>query len=631
MKRFIYLQKFLTKLKILPSWAIFLIDIILLCCTSLISYTFFKELGVIFIDTFPFKIRLGITLGVYTFYFLLFKIYTGVIRYSTLNDIGRIFKAVFFSFLTLVAIDYLHVFFYGGHVFLIFTLFYSSFFIFFSLISFRIFVKKSFQYLNSDINKLVKENIAIIGVNSHNISLIETLTSPVSKFNLLCFLDPNNSLNGKKVAGISVLAYNKKPIIYYLRWKGIKNIILTKGYLEESIEQELIEYCINNDIKVYKPEFIENLENASESLKTYNLEELLFRDTIEIKNNKVVDLFKNKTILITGGAGSIGSELAKQLSVFQPKQLIIIDQAETPLYEIELYFKKNNSNCLCHFELVDVTNKAELENIFIDYQPDIVFHAAAYKHVPLLEKNFKQAIKVNVHGTKNCIDLSMQYGAMKFIFISTDKAVNPTNIMGASKRFAEMLAQTAFLSAANNHKTHIISTRFGNVLGSNGSVVKLFKDQIEAGGPITVTHPEVNRFFMTIPEACKLVIEAGAMGSGGQTYLFDMGRSIKIVSLAEKMIRLAGKIPNKDIKIVYTGLRPGEKLYEEVLTKSAETLPTYHQKIVIAKEEMPNSNELEEIFNKFQSVNQLDRKEVIHLLKRIVPGFEPYEYKSNHK
>lgn len=625
MKKIFYIQKTIAKLKILPSWSILLIDIILLCFTCIISYSFFKELGVVFIEVLPFKYRLGITIGIYTFYFLFFKTYTGVIRYSTLNDIGRIFKSVFFSFTTLVAINYIHLILYGTHIFLIFTLFYSSFFIFFTLISFRIFVKKSFQYLYSDTSASAKENIAIIGVNSHNISLIETLTSPGSKFNLSCFLDTNKSLNGKKVAGISVLAYNKKPIIFYLRWKGIKNIILTKGYLEESTEQTLIEDCINNGIKVYKPDFIENIENPSESLQTYNLEELLFRDTIEIKNNKVIELFESKTILVTGGAGSIGSELAIQLCAFNPKHIIVLDQAETPLHDIELYFNKNHPDVSCSFELIDVTNKAELEGVFIAYQPDIVFHAAAYKHVPLLEKNYKQAIKVNIYGTKNCIDLAMHYGSMKFIFVSTDKAVNPTNIMGASKRFAEMLSLAAFLSPKNLHKTQIITTRFGNVLGSNGSVVKLFKDQIEAGGPITVTHPEVNRFFMTIPEACKLVIEAGAMGSGGQTYLFDMGRSIKIVSLAEKMIRLAGKTPNKDIKIVFTGLRPGEKLYEEVLTDSAETLLTYHQKIVIAKEEMPNTIELEEIFENFHPLQQLDRKEVIHLLKRIVPGFQPYE------
>jgi FlaA1/EpsC-like NDP-sugar epimerase len=624
-KKYLILRT-IAKLRILPSWLILFIDILLLIISSFTSYVFFKQLGIKFYQEFPFEIRHTLSIIIYIFYFLVFKTYTGIIRYSTLNDIGRLFKSIFASFLTIVIIDSVYKFYNDDHIFVFFTVFYSTFFIFFTLISFRIVVKLIFQKLTQGSHFLPKENIAIVGVNPHNISLVETLTSAQSNFNLVCFIDINTSLNNKKVAGISVLAYNKKPIITYLRWKGIKNIVLTKGYLPDNIEQDLIENCINNNIKVFKPELLENNNlNTSETLKTYNLEELLFRNTIEIKNNNVINQFTNKTILVTGGAGSIGSELAKQLGGFEPKNLIILDQAETPLYKIELYFKKNFPSCQCHFELVDVTNIEEFETVFKKYSPEIIFHAAAYKHVPLLEKNYKQAIKVNVFGTKYCLDLALKYGVKNFVYVSTDKAVNPTNIMGASKRFAEMLAQAAYHCKKNTHKMQIMSTRFGNVLGSNGSVVNLFQEQILAGGPITVTHPEVNRFFMTIKEACKLVIEAGAMGTGGQTYLFDMGRSIKIVDLAEKMIRLTGKIPNKDIEIVFTGLRPGEKLFEEVLTESAKTLPTYHPKIVIAKEENPCIATLEEIMLHFQQLNQLERKDIIELFKRIIPGFKPYE------
>lgn len=622
------LHKHLSRLRILPSWVILFIDVFLLSISSFISYTFFKQLGIVFYSQFPFSKRFIITISVYIINFLIFKTYTGIIRYSTLSDIGRLFKAILSAFLTLVAIDSVYFYFERTHIFVIYTIFYSSFFIFFTLIGFRIFVKVIFQYINKENKISSKESIAIIGVNPHNISLVETLTSPQSPFKLICFIDTNSSLNGKKVAGINILAYNKKPTISYLRWKGIKNIVLTKGYLPDDIEQKLIEDCISNDIKVYKPEFVENKDtygNYSDTLKTYNLEELLFRETIEIKNSKVIEQFTDKTIVVTGGAGSIGSELAKQIATFNPKQLIVLDQAETPLYKIELFFKKEMPNCTCFFELTDVTNYEELESIFKKYQPEILFHAAAYKHVPLLEKNYKQAIKVNVFGTKNCIELAMKYGVKKFLYVSTDKAVNPTNIMGASKRLAEMQAQAAFICRKNTHKMQIMSTRFGNVLGSNGSVVNLFKKQIKAGGPITVTHPEVNRFFMTIPEACKLVIEAAAMGTGGQTYLFDMGRSIKIVDLAEKMIRLAGMTPYKDINIQFTGLRPGEKLYEEVLTASAETLPTYHPKIVIAKEENPCSETLDEVMLSLQNIYQLERNEVINQLKIIIPGFTPYE------
>jgi len=626
MNKYYFLIKMLGKLRILPSWLIFFLDIFLLIFSITACYLLFKIVGIEFYKDFSIEISFSIITIVYIIFFLIFKTYKGILRYSTLNDIGRIFKAVFSGFVTLLLIEKLCFVLNGIHFFEVFILFFNTILIFFTLIGFRIFVKIFFQNLNQDNTLPNKESIAIIGVNPHNISLVETLTSSQSSFNLICFIDINTSLNGKKVAGINVIAHNKKPIIAYLRLKGIKNIILTKGYLPEDIEKNLIEVCINNDIKVYKPELLENKNSESkDTLKTYNLEELLFRESIEIKNSKVIRQFEDKTILITGGAGSIGSELAKQLGNFGVKKLIIVDNSETPLYEIELYFSKKIPSCNSHFELIDVTNKEEIENIFKKHQPELIFHAAAYKHVPLLEKNYKQAIKVNVFGTKNCLDLGLKYGAKKFVFVSTDKAVNPTNIMGASKRFAEMLGQATFNSNKNTNKMQIMSTRFGNVLGSNGSVVNLFQEQIIAGGPITVTHTEVNRFFMTIPEACKLVIEAAAMGSGGQTYLFDMGTSIKIVDLAKKMIRLAGKTPNKDIEIIFTGLRPGEKLFEEILTASAETLPTYHPKIVIAKEENPSIETIEEVLIILNRLNQLNRNEVIEQLKLIVPGFKPNE------
>ena len=618
--------KYLSKLRILPSWVILLLDIAILVCSSLISYVLYLGLGISFETVIAFPIRYSIFISVFIFYFLVFKTYVGIIRYSTINDIGRLFRSIFASFITLLILNFGYYSYSGKSIFLVSTLFYTTNFIFFCLIGFRVVIKLIFQNLNIKRKIKEKEKLAIIGVNPQNISLIETLTSPLSAFNLICFIDTNLSLNGKKVAGISVFSQNKKPIITYLKFKGIKSIILTKGYLKEEEELSLIEDCILYDIKVYKPELLENITTGEEKiLETYNLEELLFRDTIEIKNENVINHFYGKTIMVTGGAGSIGSELAKQLGAFTPKKIVIVDNAETPLYEIELFFRKHLEKCESHFELVDVTNYEEIKNVFALYQPDIIFHAAAYKHVPMLEKNYMQAIKVNILGTQNCLELAMQFGAEKFVFVSTDKAVNPTNIMGASKRFAEMLGQTLNQNKRNNGKLQIMSTRFGNVLGSNGSVIHLFKEQIRLGGPVTVTHPEVNRFFMTIPEACKLVIEAAAMGSGGQTYLFDMGKSIRIVDLAEKMIRLSGKVPNKDIKIVFTGLRPGEKLYEEVLTLSAKTLPTYHPKIVIAQEELPCPDTLEEILSSFKSIYRLERNEVVEKLKCIVPGFVPYD------
>lgn len=625
MTKFIKFKRALSKLQILPSWIIFILDIAILAITSSTSYYLFSILNIKFSIEYSFTFRLSIVLVVFAIYFLIFKTYKGIIRYSTLTDIGKVFNAVFFSFISLLAIHFLNYLFTGKSIFVLFTLFYSSIFIFSSLIGFRIFVKLIFQKFLKTNSTIAKENIVIIGVNTTTISLVETLNSTSSSFKLIAFIDINDNLNGKKIAGINVLSFSKKPIITYLRLKNVKNIILVKDYLPEEQEQRLIENCIHNEIKVFKPEIVPNDNAIEDKLKSYKLEELLFRETIEINNTQVFQSFKNKRIVITGGAGSIGSELAKQLSQFEPEKIIIVDNSETPLFVIENFFKKNIPNCNCFFELVDVTNYEELNGVFNKHKPDIIFHAAAYKHVPMLERNFRQAIKVNVFGTKNCLDLALHYKVESFVFVSTDKAVNPTNIMGASKRFAELLCQSTFTSNTNKHNMQILSTRFGNVLGSNGSVVTLFKKQIKAGGPITVTHPDVTRFFMTIPEACRLVIEAGAMGHGGQTYLFDMGKSIRIVDLAEKMILLAGKKPNKDIKITFTGLREGEKLYEEVLTESAKTLPTYHPKIVIAKEENPCIATLDEITLHFQQLNQLEREDIIEQFKRIIPGFKPYE------
>lgn len=614
---------FLKSLRILPSWLILVFDVLIITFVSGLNYLVYKNLGIDFNTDASILKRFLILLGVYLFYFYVFKTYQGILRYSSLKDIIKVFKAVFFATLTLVLIHKISLVFFNCSIFIYSTLINGTFFGFFALIGFRILVKAIFQYLHQDEHpKSEKEFIAIVGVNSLNITLVEPLTAPSSKYHLVCFFDLNTSLNGKKVASIPIVA-SKNSIIAYLRLKKIKNIILPKGFLEEIEEKKLIEDCIQNGVKVFKPELLQKTNTTSPaSLKEYDLEELLFRKKIDIDNPKVIAQYEQKVILVTGGAGSIGSELAKQIAAFRPKKLIVLDQGETALHDIQLHFDKKLDDCPCTFELIDVTNLQELTNVFETYKPQIIFHAAAYKHVPVLEKNYKQAIKVNVFGTWNCLELAMQNGANKFIFVSTDKAVNPTNIMGASKRIAEMIAQNIY-HGQQTVKMDIMITRFGNVLGSNGSVVHLFKEQISQGGPVTVTHPEVNRFFMTIPEACKLVIEAGAMGTGGNIYVFDMGKSIKIVDLAKKMIRLSGKIPGIDIAIEYTGLRPGEKLYEEVLTECSETLPTYHPKIVIAKEKERckfSKNEILEHLTDFQSKS---RKDTVLLIKKLVPEYQP--------
>ena len=430
-------------------------------------------------------------------------------------------------------------------------------------------------------------------------------------------------VNDKKVLGIPVIA-KSNSIIAILRHNKIKHVVLIKNFLPEKEELELLNDCLRYKINVYNAKLVSDFESevsTEKSLKKYTINELMFRDTISINNPNVINTFKETTILVTGGAGSIGSELVNQIAQFQPQRIVIVDQAETPLNSIQLKIAAAFPKITCEYELVDVTDPNEIQRVFEKYTPEIVFHAAAYKHVPVLETNFMQAIKVNVFGTKNVLDAALKFGANRFVFVSTDKAVNPTNIMGASKRIAEILVQSTFHKQKNDKKLQIIITRFGNVLGSNGSVVNLFEEQIKNGGPITVTHPEINRFFMTIPEACKLVLEAGTMGAGGEIFVFDMGKPIFIRDLAEKMIRLSGKEPYKDINIVYSGLRPGEKLYEELLADTSKTVPTYHSKILIAQDPVHCHESVSEFLFKLKGNSFKSKEELINVMRELVPEF----------
>ena len=613
----------LKKLSFLPSWSILIIDIAISLLVSVISFLIFKEIGVKFYTTVPTWVRFCTVVFTISFYFFIFKTYKGIIRYSSLRDATRLFKAVFFAFLTLFSIDIVYYLLAGEHLFVILTLFFSSLFIFFSLVSFRIFIKVLFKYFTGEEEQAVQESIAIVGVNSTTIALAEAFVNDNSQYKLQFFIDKNKYLNDKKVLGIPVIA-KTNSIISILRYNRIKHVVLIKNFLDESEELELLEDCLRYKINVYNPKLVSGFDtgvSSVKSLKKYTINELMFRETISIDNPNVINAFTEKTILVTGGAGSIGSELVNQLAKFKPNRIVVVDQAETPLNSIYLTMSAAFPKVICHYELVDVTNRKEVELVFQKYKPEIVFHAAAYKHVPVLEKNFMQAVKVNIFGTNNILETALNHGTQRFVFISTDKAVNPTNVMGASKRIAEIMVQSRYSTQKGSQKMQVITTRFGNVLGSNGSVVNLFEKQIKEGGPITVTHPEINRFFMTIPEACKLVLEAGTMGSGGEIFIFDMGKPIYIKNLAEKMIRLSGKEPYTDIDIVYTGLRPGEKLYEEVLADTSKTLPTYHPKILIAQDPVFCYEKVQEFLLKLQYNTFDDKHALIDLFTELVPEF----------
>ena len=613
----------LKKLTFLPNWSILIIDFVISALVATSNFAVFKFLGVEFYDVLSSVTRLTILLGVLMCYFIVFKTYSGIIRYSSLKDATRIFKAVFSAFITITAFDTIYFLTYNSHVFVLMQIFFSTLLICFTLVSFRIFIKTLFKYFTGSEEQKKAKNIVIIGVNSTTIALGEALVNDSSTYKLRFFIDKNKYLNDKKILGIPVIA-KSNSIIAILRYNKIKHVVLIKNYLPENEELELLNDCLRFKINVYNAKLVSDFDsdvNTVKSLKKYTINELMFRDTIKIDNPNVIETFKERTVLVTGGAGSIGSEIVNQISKFNPHRIVIVDQAETPLNSIQLKMAAAFPQITCEYELVDVTNSNEIQSVFGKYKPEIVFHAAAYKHVPVLENNFMQAIKVNVFGTKNVLDAALKFGSKRFVFVSTDKAVNPTNIMGASKRLAEILVQSAYYKQKSAEKLQIIITRFGNVLGSNGSVVNLFEEQIKNGGPITVTHPDINRFFMTIPEACKLVLEAGTMGAGGEIFVFDMGKPIFIRELAEKMIRLSGKEPYKDIDIVYSGLRPGEKLYEELLADSSKTLPTYHSKILIAQDPVHCFESVSEFLFKLKDNSFETKEDLIDVIRELVPEF----------
>jgi FlaA1/EpsC-like NDP-sugar epimerase len=410
---------------------------------------------------------------------------------------------------------------------------------------------------------------------------------------------------------------------------GAEALIIAEKSLTKEETVAIVEECLEYNFKVYTVPLItdwEDQKQISNQLKNFAIEDLLERKPIVLDNKAISGQINGKTILITGGAGSIGSEIVRQILKFNPNKIIILDQAESPLHNLKIEIAESKGKVKIRSIIADVKDFAVMSKVFETYKPDVVYHAAAYKHVPLMEENPSQAIFTNVIGTKNLADLSNQFQVDKFVLISTDKAVNPSSVMGASKRIAEKYVQSLnyYLSQSHHtHKTKYITTRFGNVLGSNGSIVPLFTKQIQEGGPITITHPEIIRYFMTIPEACQLVLEAGAMGNGGEIFIFDMGKPVKIIDLAKKMIRLAGFTPDNEIKIKIIGLRPGEKLYEELLNDTSKTLPTHNEKIMIGQDHFDHYEEVNELVTALATVAKTaDSNAIVVLMKKIVPEFK---------
>jgi FlaA1/EpsC-like NDP-sugar epimerase len=495
------------------------------------------------------------------------------------------------------------------------------------LFLFRVVVKQVFEvYLNYS-NKDNELRVLVYGTDENAIAIASALKSEKpNRYSVVGFIDKEERNKSKQILGLPIISIQRNVPLTLRIYKAQALIIADKKITKQETGA-LIDKCLDYNLKVYRAPLLSDIEenkNITSQIEKIQIEDILERDPIRLDNKLVAKEIFNKCVIVTGGAGSIGSEIVRQVAGYKPKKLIIIDHAESPLYQIQLEIK--NTLPKLNFEAIinDIRNFEKTELIFQQNTPDVVFHAAAYKHVPLMENYPDEAIFANVQGSKNIADLALKYNAGKFVMVSTDKAVNPSSVMGASKRIAEIYVQALQEYSNRDLKktTGFVTTRFGNVLGSNGSVVPLFKRQIEKGGPVTITHPDIIRYFMTISEACQLVIEAGAMGNGGEVFIFDMGEAVKIIDLAKKIIRLAGYTPYKEIDIKVIGLRPGEKLYEELLNKNSSTLPTYNDKIMIAKVETYDYDKIcSDISELLEFANSQNKDAIVKKMKAIVPEF----------
>jgi FlaA1/EpsC-like NDP-sugar epimerase len=567
------------------------------------------------------------TLAFYLGSFLIFRSFYGVVRHTGVEDAIKLVKAAgsatfLLSIINLVFYKYFQL---ERHLLLvpIAVLFIHFVLSTFLLISSRFVFKSIYQTLFE--KGRLKQNILIYGAGTSGMLVKNTFAQDKNtQYNVIGFIDDNPSKQGKVIQGVRVYG----PAILtddFIEKREVDEVILGIHNISTVRKREIIDLCLLHNIRVKSVPAIEkwiNGELTSLQIKPVKIEDLLQREVIQLDKENVRNEVFEKVVLVTGAAGSIGSEIARQLLHYRPAQLILLDQGETPMYELEQELQKVQASLLSSVRLViaDIRNERRMRQIFKKYRPNYVFHAAAYKHVPLMEENAYEAVMVNVFGTQNLADLSMEFGVQKFVMVSTDKAVNPTNVMGATKRMAEIYTQSLNNSMANT--TRFVTTRFGNVMGSNGSVIPLFKKQIEAGGPITVTHPDINRYFMTIPEACQLVLEAGVMGEGGEIFIFDMGESVRILDVAKKMVKLSGLQLGKDIQISFTGLRPGEKLYEELLANSENTQPTHHEKIMIAKVRAYDYDQVsQQLVNLKQLLNLGDETRIVTKIKELVPEF----------
>lgn len=622
-----------TNLTYLPKWGVLLIDLLLALIAYVISYLISYNLAGLQIKPgiLPIWQQAAIVMVLQAVMFWLFHTYSGILRFSTFVDATKVVLSVVVAGITPAFINSIIRYTTGQYLMLNSILFTYIFVAIVLLVCWRVAIKLSFEYMSHHSPGI--RPVMIYGTKSAGLAIAKMLNSNMdSQYRPVGFITDADDNVKHELLGLKVFVKNEY-LIRLLKAKEVQDIIVSPLKMKHINPAKDLAIFLDNDIRILTtPYFSDFHEDEGEemakkigSIEAIKVEDLLERPEIHINTDNVSQVISDKVVMVTGAAGSIGSEIVRQVSKFEPRLVVLAEIAESPLHDLSLDLNKLFPKVHYARVITDVRNRDMLREVFEEYHPQVIFHAAAYKHVPLMEEYPTQAILANVLGTKNVADLAVEYKAERFVMVSTDKAVNPTNVMGASKRIAEIYVQSLFrkLSAQDPNVTKFITTRFGNVLGSNGSVVPFFKKQIAAGGPVTVTHPDIIRYFMTIPEASCLVLEASTLGNGGEIFCFDMGAPVKIADLAKNMIRLAGFQPGKDIEIVYTGLRPGEKLYEELLNQKELTLPTANEKIMVANVRENDYDSMSKLIDELiHSAQKGLTFPSVKLMKQIVPEFQ---------
>lgn len=612
----------------LPRWAVMVIDLSICLASFLITLAILRDTPLKFLGTLSFFEKGAVLVGLHLLGFILFRSYSGIIRHSTFTDVYRLAMATaFVLFITLIG-NVVSQIIIGQKIFLTTGLLLYTFFSLSLLIAFRITVKEMYRYLRSAASGNKKKNVVVLGIDDQTIALTQALIADsASPYRPVAFLSTKEKRSNFKIIDLPVL-YSPDSLEVELQELAkkfdIDGVLLVSDLFTVPEKSDIAESCFALGMKVFNMALPKQWAQQSDlelRVAPLQIEDLLERNPIETDIQLISEHLYGKTILVTGGAGSIGSELVRQIATLNPQKLIVLDNGESALHEIDVYLKSHFPNLNYQCYLADVTKRGRMEGIFAKFLFDVVYHAAAYKHVPMIERHPREGIRTNTLGTRIVADLAVQYGCQRFVMISTDKAVNPSNVMGASKRAAEMYVQS--LQKRQGVTTKFITTRFGNVLGSNGSVIPFFRQQIQNGGPVTVTHRDIIRYFMTIQEACQLVLQAGTMGEGGEIFVFDMGKPVRILDMAERMIKLSGLKPYEDIPIVITGLREGEKLYEELLCDGEETLPTFHPKIMVSAVVDHDHDRICLALDELDVlVNSIGKKRfIIKKLKKLVPEY----------